>query len=108
MTESSLEPYFKTRSEKFTVRIDFTGRMPSGATLASVVAVAKDVTDDREESATSEVLQATAASVTSPYLYVNFAAGGLDLHDYRVQALVTCSDGSILEEVLDLRVRDRY
>ncbi len=110
MSESSLLPYYKTPNEKYTTRIDFTGssRLPSGATLSSVAAVAKDVTDEREEVATSTILQGTPASVAHPYLSVNFAAGGDDAHDYRVQCLVTCSDGSILEEVLDLKVRKRY
>lgn len=105
MSESSLLPFYKTPSEKYTVSIDFTGRLPVSVTLASVVFSAVHV--ETGANALTTVLQATPGSVDVPnnLLKVNFKDGGEDQIDYLIQALVTLSDGSVLEEVLLLKVR---
>lgn len=107
--EASNVPIEKTPGEKWSVDLDFAGKLRSAlVTLSSVACVAKDVTEDKEVTATSTVLQGTPASVSGTVLTINLAAGGQDGHDYLIQALVTCSDGSILEEVIPLKVRERY
>lgn len=108
MSISSHDPIYKTPNEKYTFTIDFTGRLPTGATLSSVVATAKE--QDTEESATSEILQTTAAAVDSGtnILSVNLKDGGIADKTYLVRCVVTLSSGAKLEENLTVKVVDYY
>lgn len=90
-----LQTLTKQSYEERIFQFDFSGKMDSGATLASVVSVVSDVAG----------LTISAASVSGTYVQAMFA-GGSSGTTYKITAKAIDSDGQKLEMDGNLRVQD--
>lgn len=84
----------KQVAERRSLTVDFTGRMPTGATLSSCAVSAKilpaGTTDNTVISGTTATISGATATV--------YALGGVDSFRYRITFTATLSDTSVLVE----------
>lgn len=91
----------KQPAEKYTVSIDFTGRLPASVTVSSgIVSAIKVSTGETDTSVYSSASLVTTNTTASAILQA-----GVDGQSYQVTFTVTLSDGSILVEDALLKVR---
>lgn len=94
----------KTPNEKYTITVDFEDRLPTGATVSSGTVGAIDLSNGQS---TEDVIGSTTATVTTTTAAVVLQAGTAN-KDYKITFTVTLSNSNILEEVIELRVRESY
>lgn len=94
--------FTKQPGERWTQAIEFSGKLPSGASLASgtINAVRTDTGATDNSVLASTTLTITGTQATYTHL------AGLDGITYQLTALVTLSNGDILEEDVLMQVRN--
>ncbi len=95
-----METIIKTPSETYPVSIDYTDRLPSGASLVSATAVIYDTTDD--SSATSTMIPGSLTISGSSVLFDLLA--GTAKKDYLLIVTATITGSKPLEDVFRVRV----
>lgn len=99
------DPITKQPNERYTVSLDYSSKLPEGATIDHAGVSAWDLTNDMD--ASSELLSTTIGTVSEDGLYVGVALkGGIDGREYKVTVLATLSDGEVLEDDVTVYVRD--
>jgi hypothetical protein len=95
--------FIKQPAESYTIAVEFTGKLPTGATLTSgtVSAVRLDT-----GAADNSVLASTTATIVGTQARVKVQAGTSGV-DYKVSFLVTLSNSDLLEEDIEMRVQAR-
>lgn len=92
--------FTKQPLESYTIAVEFAGKLPSGATLASgtVSAVRMDngATDNSVLASTTMTIVGTQARVK--------VQGGLSGIDYKLTCLITLSNSDLLEEDVTMEV----
>jgi hypothetical protein len=96
-----LQSFIKQPAEILPVTIDFTTRLPSGATISSATLSAIDLSDNSSVSATIWV--STTGSVSGAKV-TGKARNGTTEKIYKLTFTLTLSDGSVLEEDLEMNV----
>lgn len=96
-----MERFFKTEAELYPIAIDFTNRLPTGATIASATGSAINT---RTGLADNTVFDNTSLTVTTTTAKAVFKLGNSG-DDYEASYSATLSDGSILVEKVLMQVR---
>lgn len=96
-----LQNFSKQPAEILPVTIDFTTRLPSGATISSAVLTALDLTNNGDVSGTIWV--STTGTVSGSKV-TGKARNGTTERTYKLTFILTLSDGSVLEEDLEMNV----
>lgn len=96
-----MERFFKTEAELYPIAIDFTNRLPTGATIASATGSAVNT---RTGLTDNTVFDNTSLTVTTTTAKAVFKLGNLG-DDYEASYTATLSDGSILVEKVLMQVR---
>lgn len=100
----ALQTFSKQPSERYKIAIEWSGKLPSGASLDSGSVSAVDTSDDSD--ATSTVLASSTAEISGTQSRATVRAG-TDGKTYKITFLVTLDDGSILEEDVNMRVEEQ-
>lgn len=100
----ALQTFSKQPSERYKIAIEWSNKLPSGASLDSGSVSAVDTTDDSD--ATSVVLASSTAEISGTQSRAIVRAG-TDGTTYKITFLVTLDDGSILEEDVNMRVEEQ-
>lgn len=95
-----MHAFSKQPAEQYTIAVEFSGKLPTGASLASG---AVSAVDEDENNASSTVLGSTSATIAGTQAKVLVKAG-TDGKTYKVTFLMTLSNGDKLEEDLQMRV----
>lgn len=95
-----MNTFSKQPSETYTIGIDFTGKLPTGATLSSGTVAA---VDPAGVSASGTVLSSTSATIVANEARIKVLAGTHG-YDYRIRFTCTLSNADILEEDVLMRV----
>lgn len=93
-----MNTFSKQPSETYTIGIDFTGKLPAGATITSGIIAATDAAG-----VTASVIADTSAMVVGNEARVKVLAG-LHGQDYRIRFRMTLSNMDLLEEDVLMRV----
>ena len=96
-----MDRFFKTEAELYPIAIDFTNRLPTGATIASAMG---SVINTRTGLTDNSVFDNTALTVTTTTAKAVFKLGNSG-DDYEASYSATLSDGSILVEKVLMQVR---
>lgn len=95
-----MKEFEKQPAESYTIAVEFAGKLPSGASLASgtISAVRLDTgaTDN-------SVLASTTATIVGTQARVKVQAGTSGI-DYKITFLLTLSNGDLLEEDVLMRL----
>lgn len=95
-----MNTFSKQPAETYTIGIDFTGKLPTGATVSSGTVAAFDAAG---VSASGTVLSGTTATIVGNEARIKVLAGTHG-QDYRIRFSVTLSNADILEEDVLMRV----
>lgn len=99
------DPFTKQPSESYDLAFDFTGKLPSGRTLASGTLAATELASGAD--ATGTVLLAAVAAIdVSANQALLRVQSGADGTDYKLTCVVTLDDGQVLEEDVIMQVRE--
>ena len=99
---SYIGDFEKQPGESYTITVDYTGKLPSGAevdsgTVAAVVVQSGD-TDNSVLSSTTATTTTTSAAIK--------VTGGTDGEDYKVTFTTTLDNTDVLEDDVLMRVRE--
>lgn len=97
-----LETFPKTPAETYTKAIDYTDRLPTGATPSAVSLAAVDMLDN---SSAAGVVGSGSASGNTSLVPIT---GGTDGHDYLLTFTTTLSNGNVLEDHCVMQVRTTF
>lgn len=89
-----MNTFVKQPAESYTIRIDCTGKLPTGATISSGVVAAFD---EAGIDASGTVLSGTTATIVGDEARIKVLAGTHG-QDYRIRFRLTLSTADILEE----------
>lgn len=95
--------FYKQPAEQHEVTVEFSGKLPTGRSLASGTVSAVEVTSGASMSST--VLCSTTLTISGTQATATVKAGTA-LLDYEIRFLVTLDNGDILQEDVVMRVRD--
>lgn len=95
-----MNTFSKQSSETYTIGVDFTGKLPTGATISSGTVSAKD---QAGTDMTATVLSGTSATIMMNEARIKVLAG-LHGQNYRIRFLITLSTSDLLEEDVLMRV----
>jgi hypothetical protein len=95
----------KQPSEKYTIPLEYYGKLPPPATLTLISSTASAVINGTNTNASSTVLQSTTCLISGTQAWVG-VKGGSDGVTYKITITTTLSDGSILEDDFLLAVVD--
>lgn len=95
--------FSKQPSEAYTIAMEFSGKLPSGASPSSGVVAAYDP-DGTDVSAT--VLSGTTATISGTQARIKVQAGTHGIN-YRLRFLVTLTNADVLEEDVLMEVENR-
>lgn len=99
----AIPEYFEKQSaEAYTIAIEFSGKLPSGATLSSGTVTAQNTTTGLTD---NTVLGSTTATISGTQAKVKVQAGTNQV-TYKITFTLTLSDASILEEDIRMKVVD--
>lgn len=103
MKEQDIEEFSKNPSEKITIAIEFSGKLPSGASLSSGTVTAYDQTAGATD---TSVLTSTTATISGTQSKVQVRAGTHG-KNYKITFVNTLDTGDILEDEIIMQVRER-
>lgn len=93
----------KQSAEKYPILVDFTNKLPTGATISSATSAAYDLVDNSDVSAT--LINGTTKTDTSVTVKLQ---AGITNHKYKITVTATLSDSfSVLEEDFYLEIIDQ-
>lgn len=95
--------FSKQPAEAYTIGLEFSGKLPTGASLSSGTVAAYDPTGT---DVSGTVLSGTTATITGTQARIKVLAGTHGI-DYRVRFLVTLSTADILEEDVLMMVENQ-
>jgi hypothetical protein len=97
-----MNTFTKQPAETYTIRVDCTGKLPTGATISTGVVAALDLlgTD-----VSGTVLSGTSATIVGDEARIKVLAGTHG-QDYRIRFRLTLSNADVLEEDVVMEVRD--
>lgn len=98
-----MESFVKQPYEEWTIAVDFTNRLPSGSTIATMVVSAVKESDG--SNASSDVLDATDATINSAIVTVG-VKGGSNEQDYILSFKGTLTPTGKVETDIRMKVRD--
>lgn len=99
-----MESFPKQPAEAYTIAMDYTNKLPTGATVSSGTVAAVDLVDN--SSASSTVLASTTATISGAQARVKVQAG-TNGRSYIVTFTTTLSNGDILEDDVRMDVKSR-
>lgn len=94
----------KQPAEMYPIGIDFTGKLPSGATLASATVSALSMSDGSNQTGT--VLQSSTATIVGTQALIR-VLGGTHGIQYQITFRATLSTGDVLEEEVYMYVEEQ-
>jgi hypothetical protein len=98
-----MKMFEKQPAESWPIAVEFSGKLPSGASLSSgTVSAIRTDTGATDNS----VLASTTATIVGTQARVKVQSGTTGI-DYKITFLVTLSDGSVLEEDVLMQVVGR-
>lgn len=92
----------KQPNESYTIGVEFANRLPFSATVSSGTVSAKDLSTGATD---NSVLSSTTATISGTQARVK-VLGGTHQKNYKVTFAVTLSDSGVLEEDIEMRVRE--
>ena len=95
-----MNTFSKQPSETYTIAVEFSGKLPTGATIVSGTVSA---TDQAGTDMTSTVLSGTSATISGTQALIKVLAG-VHGQTYRLRFLVTLSTSDLLEEDVLMQV----
>lgn len=93
--------FTKQPSEKYTIAIDYTDRLPVGRSLSSAAVSAIRI--DTGADATSTVIDTPTATISGFQVQFTIKAGTSGI-DYKLTVVATLDNGHILEDDLTMKV----
>jgi len=97
-----MQVFSKQPGEAYSVALEFSGKLPTGASLSSGTVAAYDPAGT---DVSSTVLSGTTATISGTQALIKVQAGTHGV-DYRVRFLVTLTNTDVLEEDLTMKVRN--
>jgi hypothetical protein len=97
-----MSSFTKTPSEIFTIRMDFTAKLPTGTTIQSGTVSAINATTGADD---NSVLESTTADVSDTEAQARVKLG-VHGEDYKISFVVTLDNTDVLEEPVTMLVRD--
>ncbi len=94
--------FIKQPAEQYPIGIDFTGKLPTGATPSSAVLSAIDLADGSSQSLV--VLETTTGTISGLQV-LGRVRSGTEGHTYKITFVVTLNTADILEEDVFMRVQ---
>lgn len=98
-----MESFVKQPYEEWAIAVNFTNRLPSGSTIATMVVSAVKESDN--SNASSDVLDATTATINSNIVTVG-VKGGSNAEDYIISFRGTLTPSGKVEADVRMKVRD--
>lgn len=98
-----MQSFSKQPSEKYPIAIEWSGKLPSGATLSSCTVGAVNNADNTDATGTVLVSPSGTVSGTQSKAIVQ---AGTNNTNYKITFTVVLSDGSILEEDVLMQVAE--
>ena len=103
MSFAAQDPIKKTKNEAFSHSRNMTGKLTSGAAIASIAVVG---IDSQGNDVTGTILDDPEGSIDAEnsLAIINLIADSAQAGTYKIQALVTLDDGAVLEENFTLEI----
>lgn len=97
-----MENFVKQPSETYPIAIEFSGKLPTGSTVASGTVSAIDTSNGAD--ATSAVLASSSLTIQGSTQAVATVQAGTDGKTYKLTFLVTLTPAAVLEEDVLMQV----
>ena len=102
MRDETLQEFTKEPAEKYVIAIEYSGRLPTGASLSSGTVTAYDMGAGATD---TSVLTSTTATIATTQAKAQVRAGSAG-KKYKITFTVTLDTGDILEDEVLMTIRD--